>query len=100
MIEPRQVRELAERLAKEISWPPSAYYEGDQMNDSPGGVTELNDLDSFSFVELVTALEDSLGLRLLDEINSFEGNTFQDLAEFIMTCYGSRVRETAPQPPK
>lgn len=43
----------------------------------------MEDLDSFSVVQLVLALEDHYSAMLLEEITSFKGKTFEDLADFI-----------------
>ena len=44
----------------------------------------MGDLDSFSVVQLILALEDIYDLMLLEEITSFRGETFEDLATFII----------------
>lgn len=43
----------------------------------------MSDLDSFSIVQLLLALEDIYDVMLLEEISSFSGESFEDLATFI-----------------
>lgn len=44
----------------------------------------LADLDSFTFVQLVLELEHILDVLVLEELVNFSGNTFDDLAVFIL----------------
>ena len=43
----------------------------------------MSDLDSFSIVQLVLALEEIYDVMLLEEISSFSGESFEELAAFI-----------------
>jgi hypothetical protein len=45
---------------------------------------ELDDLDSFTFIQLAAELEELYALPLLRSISAFEGETLDDLAEFIV----------------
>jgi len=49
-----------------------------------GDGIELSDLDSFTIVEMVIALEDRFSVPLLLEIGQFTGTTFAELADFII----------------
>ncbi|MEV4752945.1 hypothetical protein AB0K21_41930 [Streptosporangium sp. NPDC049248] len=44
----------------------------------------LHDLDSFSMVQVLLELENTTQLKLLERFEGFEGETFRDLAEFIV----------------
>jgi acyl carrier protein len=44
----------------------------------------LRDLDSFSMVQVLLELENKLEMRLLERMESFTGETFRDLADFIV----------------
>ena len=44
----------------------------------------LTDLDSFSVVQILLELENTLKTKLLERLEGFEGETFRDLAEFIV----------------
>ncbi|GLU50019.1 hypothetical protein [Nocardiopsis ansamitocini] len=46
--------------------------------------TGMTDLDSFAVVQLILTLEDNYDVMLLEEIPSFSGETFEDLADFII----------------
>ncbi|SDH94031.1 hypothetical protein SAMN05421505_12754 [Sinosporangium album] len=46
--------------------------------------TDMDDLDSFSVVQLVLALEDIYGVLLLEDMPSFKNKSFDDLADFVM----------------
>jgi acyl carrier protein len=45
---------------------------------------ELRDLDSFSMVQVLLELENSLNMKLLEQMETFDGETFRDLGEFIV----------------
>jgi acyl carrier protein len=47
---------------------------------------ELSDLDSFTIVEMLVALEDTFGVSLLQEMGAFTGGTFGELADFVVRC--------------
>jgi acyl carrier protein len=53
----------------------------------------LGDLDSFSIVQLILSLEDYFLVPLLEEIHTFEGRTFEDLAEFVVVRIARREDE-------
>lgn len=44
----------------------------------------LHDLDSFSLVQILLELENLLKMKLLERVDAFEGDTFRDLADFIV----------------
>jgi acyl carrier protein len=44
----------------------------------------LADLDSFSMVQVLLELENELSMTLLDRFEGFAGESFRDLAEFIV----------------
>ncbi|WP_062346029.1 hypothetical protein [Herbidospora yilanensis] len=44
----------------------------------------LRDLDSFSMVQVLLELENTTQLKLLEKLEGFQGETFRDLAEFIV----------------
>ncbi|MET7395822.1 hypothetical protein ABZS66_20240 [Dactylosporangium sp. NPDC005572] len=44
----------------------------------------LRELDSFSMVQVLLELENSLEMKLLEKMEHFEGESFRDLAEFIL----------------
>ncbi|MFI0979450.1 hypothetical protein ACH4SP_20930 [Streptomyces sp. NPDC021093] len=44
---------------------------------------ELRDLDSFSMVQVVLDLENSLDVKVLEELEGFDGRTFRELAELV-----------------
>jgi len=46
----------------------------------------LGDLDSFSFVQVILELENITGKKLLERLEHFKGDTFEDLAAFIAEC--------------
>ncbi|MDI6105189.1 hypothetical protein QLQ12_42050 [Actinoplanes sp. NEAU-A12] len=46
--------------------------------------SSLNDLDSFSLVQVLLELENVLEIQLLEKLEPFDGDTFRDLAEFIV----------------
>ena len=43
----------------------------------------LGDLDSFSFVQVILELENITGNKILERLEHFKGDTFEDLAAFI-----------------
>ncbi len=45
--------------------------------------SKMDDLDSFSVVQLILTLEDIYDVRLLEDMQQFEGKTFDDLADFV-----------------
>lgn len=45
---------------------------------------DMGDLDSFSVVQMLLALEDSYEVMLLEDFSSFKGENFADLADFIL----------------
>jgi acyl carrier protein len=44
----------------------------------------LRDLDSFSMVQVLLELENSMSMKLLEKMEHFEGESFRDLATFIL----------------
>ncbi|WP_067974837.1 hypothetical protein [Nocardiopsis trehalosi] len=56
----------------------------------------MADLDSFSVVQLLLALEDSYDVTLLEDFASFGGTSFEDLADFIAPRIEAKEKE--PQP--
>ncbi|WP_037772318.1 hypothetical protein [Streptomyces sclerotialus] len=44
---------------------------------------ELRDLDSFSMVQVLLDLENELDMKVLEELEGFEGRTFREIAEHI-----------------
>ncbi|KUL55240.1 hypothetical protein ADL22_01310 [Streptomyces sp. NRRL F-4489] len=44
---------------------------------------ELRDLDSFSMVQVLLDLENELEMKVLEELEGFEGRTFREIAEHI-----------------
>jgi hypothetical protein len=44
----------------------------------------LYDLDSFSMVQILLELENTLQMKLLERLDGFEGTTFRDVGEFII----------------
>lgn len=60
---------------------------------SDTGNIELSDLDSFTIVETVVALEDAFGVAILPEIGAFSGGTFDELADFVLRCDGRAPAE-------
>ncbi|MER7111550.1 hypothetical protein [Streptomyces sp. NPDC000229] len=44
---------------------------------------ELLDLDSFSMVQVLLDLENELDMKILEELEGFEGRTFREIAEHI-----------------
>ena len=44
----------------------------------------LRELDSFSMVQVLLELENSMDMKLLEKMEHFEGESFRDLAEFIL----------------
>jgi acyl carrier protein len=45
---------------------------------------DLRSLDSFSLVQILLELENSLKMKLLERVEDFEGESFRDLAEYIV----------------
>ncbi|MGW0809536.1 hypothetical protein [Nonomuraea sp. NPDC002799] len=59
----------------------------------------LHDLDSFSMVQVLLELENVTHLKLLERFEGFEGETFRDLAEFIVrftTADDAAAQEKTP----
>ncbi|EIE98981.1 hypothetical protein [Saccharomonospora glauca] len=56
---------------------------------------QLSDLDSFSVVQVLLELEKSTELMLLEELGSFRGSTFEELAENIVEI--ARDRNATPE---
>jgi acyl carrier protein len=46
----------------------------------------LKDLDSFSFVQVTLELENSLNIKILEKLENFRGEQFEDLAAFLIEC--------------
>ncbi|MGW4375257.1 hypothetical protein ACWEJ7_16500 [Streptomyces albidoflavus] len=44
---------------------------------------ELVDLDSFSMVQVLLDLENELDMKILEELEGFEGRTFREIAQHI-----------------
>lgn len=44
----------------------------------------VRDLDSFSFVQVVLEVENHYDVRLLENLVEFSGETFEDLADFVI----------------
>ncbi|MGQ0838788.1 hypothetical protein [Actinokineospora sp.] len=55
----------------------------DEQPDVPQPA-DLGDLDSFSTVQVVLELENVLEVKLLEALGEFRGDTFRDLAGFIV----------------
>jgi acyl carrier protein len=45
--------------------------------------TGMRDLDSFSVVQLILSLEEIYDVQLLEEMPSFTGETFEELADMV-----------------
>ncbi|ADH70092.1 MULTISPECIES: hypothetical protein [Nocardiopsis] len=56
--------------------------------------SQTSDLDSFSIVQLVLALEDVYNVSLLEDMSEFTGSSFEDLAGFV----AERIREQKGAP--
>ena len=57
----------------------------------------LHDLDSFSMVQILLELENTTGMKLLEKFEDFkEGETFRDLATFIVGLAAEGDEETGP----
>lgn len=46
--------------------------------------SELGNLDSFSIILLILALEDAYAIPLLEDMGTFGGKDFDDMADFII----------------
>lgn len=44
---------------------------------------DMNDLGSFAVVQLVLLLEDTYDVLLMEDMPSFAGSSFEDLADFV-----------------
>lgn len=55
----------------------------DEQPDVPRPET-LRDLDSFSMVQVLLELENITSMKLLERFEEFSGETFRDLAEYIV----------------
>jgi hypothetical protein len=49
-----------------------------------GEPKSIRDLDSFSFVQIALELETIYGVKLIEDLEDFEGENFEDLAEAIV----------------
>ncbi|GAA1439535.1 hypothetical protein [Nocardiopsis tropica] len=58
--------------------------------------SQMSDLDSFSIVQLVLALEDVYNVSILEDMSEFSGESFEDLTLFI----AERIQEQAVAPEK
>ncbi|MEU4806646.1 hypothetical protein [Actinosynnema sp. NPDC023587] len=47
------------------------------------------DLDSFSFVQVVLEIENHYDVKLLESLDDFRGESFDDLAEFAIARAGA-----------
>lgn len=56
----------------------------------------LGDLDSFTVVQLILSLEDHYQLQLLEDMPTFAGKTFEDLADFVMERIDRQESAAAP----
>ncbi|MEE2041632.1 hypothetical protein Q8791_30865 [Nocardiopsis sp. CT-R113] len=56
--------------------------------------SQMSDLDSFSIVQLVLALEDVYNVSILEDMSEFSGESFEDLTQFI----AERIQEQAVAP--
>ncbi|WFE36496.1 hypothetical protein [Micromonospora sp. WMMD975] len=48
----------------------------------------LQDMDSFSMVQMLLELENGLDMKLLEKMEGFRGESFRDLARFIVRVRG------------
>ncbi|MET9247284.1 hypothetical protein [Nonomuraea sp. NPDC003709] len=55
----------------------------EELPDLPDQI-ELTDLDSFTLVQLILNIEDSLGIVVLEKVPEFKGETFLELAGFLV----------------
>ncbi|GAA3014236.1 hypothetical protein [Streptosporangium longisporum] len=82
----KDVRERIEREALKIVLFGSDELAIPELTDL-GEITEpsdLGNLDSFSIILLILALEDAYGVPLLDDMAGFGGKNFDDLADFVV----------------
>jgi acyl carrier protein len=49
----------------------------------------VRDLDSFSFVQVILEIENYYDIKLLENLGDFSGETFDDLAEFVVSQAGA-----------
>ncbi|MBK1787881.1 hypothetical protein [Prauserella cavernicola] len=59
----------------------------------------LKDLDSFSFVQVVLELENSYQVKVLEDLENFSGDQFEDLAEFILARAAAAGSASSPAAP-
>ncbi|TKK87206.1 hypothetical protein FDA94_19025 [Herbidospora galbida] len=52
----------------------------------------LKDMDSFSFVQMALELENSYQVKLLEKLENFSGERFEDLADFIIAVLEENER--------
>lgn len=55
--------------------------------------TNLRELDSFSMVQVLLELENSMSMKLLEKMDQFEGESFRDLASFILIVSAEQDEE-------
>ncbi|MEU8207514.1 hypothetical protein [Streptosporangium sp. NPDC050280] len=82
----KEVREQIEREALKIVLFSSSELAIPELTDL-GEIPEpsdLGNLDSFSIILLILALEDTYGVPLLDDMAGFTGRNFDDLADFVI----------------
>lgn len=90
-IDPRRVDELEQKVRE------TAQMICAEQPDVPEPESLL-DLDSFSVVQVLLELENSLDLKLLERMEDFQGETFRDLAEFILRPPGQDDEAAASEP--
>ncbi|WP_179956973.1 hypothetical protein [Amycolatopsis anabasis] len=44
----------------------------------------VKDLDSFSFVQVILEVENEYNIKILENLDEFSGESFDDLADFIL----------------
>lgn len=56
----------------------------------------VRELDSFSFVQVILEIENYYDVLLLENLDDFHGETFDDLADFVARQAGADVEPVAP----
>lgn len=71
----------------------TAYLICDEQPDVPQPES-LTDMDSFSLVQVLLELENTTDMKLLERLEDFQGESFRDLAEFIVRLAQADSEET------
>ncbi|GAB3078311.1 hypothetical protein [Nocardioides zeae] len=74
-----EVRDHVETEAGVLTW-----IQSDAEGEAGGTSVAFEDLDSFTFIQLLLSVEAAFDVELLEELGDFRGTTFDDVTDFVV----------------